>query len=233
MKISSFIVASDKAWVEDSPVKKAYKSIYIDSAEKEEQTQFVFIILITLFIIIIVCCIIEVYRTDRAHKRRIERETDESIILSKEQAKQMQEAVVGPKFSYRPVSDLDNEVQKKPAEPLVGILKNGSLSKQHSMPEGEKLTKNTGISGEQNLNWNVCIKNSQIALAESQLIDHEPQWDSLIGSQSSLKATNLDDGDDDSASETDLLVSTDPTSLKNSAPLSSISEVTLDKLPLD
>lgn len=152
VKISSFIVASDKAWVEDSPVKKAYKSIYIDSAEKEEQTQFVFIILITLFIIIIVCCIIEVYRTDRAHKRRIERETDESIILSKEQAKQMQEAVVGPKFSYRPVSDLDNEVQKKPAEPLVGILKNGSLSKQHSMPEGEKLTKNTGISGEQNLN---------------------------------------------------------------------------------
>lgn len=78
-----------------------------------------------------------------------------------------------------------------------------------------------------------ALKNSQIALAESQLIDHEPQWDSLIGSQSSLKATNLDDGDDDSASETDLLVSTDPTSLKNSAPLSSISEVTLDKLPLD
>ena len=76
--------------------------------------------------------------------------------------------------------------------------------------------------------------NSQIALAESQLIDHEPQWDSLIiGSQSSLKATNLDDGDDDSSSETDLLVSTDPTSLKNSAPLSSISEVTLDKLPID
>lgn len=216
-------------------MKKIYKSDYIDSAEKEEQTQFVFIILISLFIIIIICCIIEVYRTDRAHKRRIERETDESIILSKEQAKQMQEAV-GPKFSYRPVSDLDNEITaKKPSEPLVGILKNGNLSKQqppYTNPEGDKLMKNSGITGEfRVIKLTHSLTHTTI---ESQLIDHEPQWESLIGSQSSIKTSNSAESDDESSiNETDLLVSMDPTSLKNSAPLSSISEVTLDKFPKD
>ena len=35
LKYLHLFVASDKAWVEDSPVKKPYKSIYIDSAEKD------------------------------------------------------------------------------------------------------------------------------------------------------------------------------------------------------
>lgn len=98
-------LGTDKNWVEDSPARKPYKSIYIDtSRDKEEQTQFVFIILTSLFIIIIVCCIIEVYRTDRQHKKRIERETDESIILSKEQATKNHESPGSRKFSYKPVS---------------------------------------------------------------------------------------------------------------------------------
>lgn len=65
---------------------------------------------------------------------------------------------------------------------------------------------------------------------ESQLIDHEPGWDSLVlGSQNSLKTPNIDED----ANETDMLVSTNPTSLLNAAPLSSISEVTLDKFETD
>lgn len=60
-------------------------------------------------------------------------------------------------------------------------------------------------------------------------MDHEPQWESLIGSQNSLKApSNDEDADMDTA---DLLVSNDPASLANLAPMSSISEVTLDKFP--
>lgn len=98
-------LGTDKNWVEDSPARNPYKSIYIDtSRDKEEQTQFVFIILTSLFIIIIVCCIIEVYRTDQQHKKRIERETDESIILSKEQATKNHESPGSRKFSYKPVS---------------------------------------------------------------------------------------------------------------------------------
>lgn len=65
--------------------------------------------------------------------------------------------------------------------------------------------------------------------AESQLMDHEPQWDSLIGSQNSLKAQSNDDDIDMYAD--DLLVSNVPSSLANLAPMSSISEVTLDKFP--
>lgn len=63
-------------------------------------------------------------------------------------------------------------------------------------------------------------------------MDHEPQWESLVGSQNSIKAQNIDDDSESGANDTDdLLVSNDPSSLANLAPLSSISEVTLDKFP--
>lgn len=112
-----------------------------------------FIVLIVLFVVIIICCIIEVYRTDRQHKKRIERETDESIIWSKEQAAKIHESPGSRKFShkseYKPVSFEDLDVKgNKPGEPLIGILKNGSVSKQ--MIESERPPKdvNGGIRGE-------------------------------------------------------------------------------------
>jgi hypothetical protein len=141
-------LSSDKAWVEDSPPKIAYKSIYVDNDEKEEQTQFVFVVLVTLFVVIIICCIIEVYRTDRAHKRRIERETDESIILSKEQAAKMHESPGSRKFSYKPVAFEDPEAKSgKSGEPLVSILKNGSTPRQSVEFEKPPKDPNGGIRG--------------------------------------------------------------------------------------
>ncbi|KAL7024734.1 hypothetical protein ACKWTF_013185 [Chironomus riparius] len=123
-------LGTDKNWVEESPTRKPYKLDYVDNGEKEEQTQFVFIILITIFVVIIICCIIEVYRTDRAHKKRVERETDESIIWAKEQATKMHESS-SARLSFKSIaSDHDNEAKIKvinePTPPLVGILKNGS-----------------------------------------------------------------------------------------------------------
>lgn len=97
--LQNISLGSDKAWVEDMPHRIPYKSVYIDSSEEEEQTQVVFIILISLFIIIIICCAIEVYRTDRAHKKRIERETDEGIYRTKQQAQEQFR-----KLSYKSVS---------------------------------------------------------------------------------------------------------------------------------
>ena len=116
--------------MEDSPIRKPYKLDYVDNGEKEEQTQFVFIILITFFVVIIICCIIEVYRTDRAHKKRVERETDESIIWAKEQATKMHESSSARLSFKSTASDHDNETKIKvinePTPPLVSILKNGS-----------------------------------------------------------------------------------------------------------
>lgn len=147
--ILNISLGSDKAWDQDSPVRKPYKSIYVDNDEKEEQTQFVFIVLITLFIVIIICCMIEVYRTDRQHKKRIERETDESIIWSKEQASKMHESPGSRKFSYKPVQFEDPEIkQAKSNEPLVGILKNGSATKQVVDIEKPPKDPNGGIRGE-------------------------------------------------------------------------------------
>lgn len=86
-------IGTAKTWVEDAPKRIPYTSSYPQDGKKEEKTQAVFTILTAFFIIIIVCCLIEVYRSDRAHKRRIERETDESIILSREQAAKYQESL--------------------------------------------------------------------------------------------------------------------------------------------
>lgn len=110
---------SDISWVENEPTRIPFHSQYVGSSQKEEKTQVVFITLTTLFVVIVIGCIIEVYRTNRAHKKRIERETDEGIIWSKEQATKQHEATTpsgggggvggvsgggGKAFGYKPVS---------------------------------------------------------------------------------------------------------------------------------
>lgn len=107
--------------MENEPERIPFKSQYVGSSQKEEKTQVVFITLTTLFVVIVIGCIIEVYRTNRAHEKRLERETDEGIIWSKEQATKLMEVnqtaasaaapgsstpVTGGKttFGYKPVN---------------------------------------------------------------------------------------------------------------------------------
>lgn len=93
-------IGPTKIWVVDAPKRVPYLSNFPQHDEQDDKTQVVFTILTAFFIVIIVCCLIEVYRTDRAYKKRIERETDESIIWSREQASKILD---GGK-SYKPVS---------------------------------------------------------------------------------------------------------------------------------
>jgi len=67
------------------------KFVY-DVDKKEDSTQMLFITLTSVFVIIVICCMLEVYRSHLAYKKRIERETDEDIIWSKEQATKMHES---------------------------------------------------------------------------------------------------------------------------------------------
>ncbi|XP_034105245.1 axotactin isoform X1 [Drosophila albomicans] len=134
-------------WVEEPPQRVPYISKFVyDVDKKEDSTQMLFITLTTVFVIIVICCLLEVYRSHLAYKKRIERETDEDIIWSKEQATKMHESpgVKGatssgpgggttagagnalPPYSYKALPQED----KKPGNgtPLVGILKNGNAT---------------------------------------------------------------------------------------------------------
>lgn len=103
-----FAQGSDKSWNENEPKRIPYKSQHVDLFRKEEKTQVVFIVLTILFVVIVICCLIEVYRTNRAHKKRIERETDESIIWAKEQAAKIHEN----SFAYKPVRIFHDRISK-------------------------------------------------------------------------------------------------------------------------
>ncbi|KAM7357468.1 axotactin isoform 3-T7 [Cochliomyia hominivorax] len=125
---------SAENWVEEPPQRIPYVAKYVyDESTKEDSTQVVFITLTALFVIIVICCLLEVYRSHLAYKRRIERETDEDIIWSKEQATKMHESpgVAGQPYVYKalPVDE------KKPGNgaPLVGILKNGNSASNGSI----------------------------------------------------------------------------------------------------
>lgn len=94
--------------MEEPPQRIPYVAKYVyDVSTKEDSTQVVFITLTSLFVIIVICCLIEVYRSHLAYKRRIERETDEDIIWSKEQATKMHESpgVGGQPYVYKAVSN--------------------------------------------------------------------------------------------------------------------------------
>lgn len=95
--------------MENEPERMPFQSQYVSSSEQEEKTQVVFVTLTAIFVLIVIGCAIEVYRTHRAHKKRLERETDESIIWSKEQATKLMEvgaSAAGGKtlLGYKPVS---------------------------------------------------------------------------------------------------------------------------------
>uniref|UniRef100_A0A1I8Q8E8 Uncharacterized protein n=1 Tax=Stomoxys calcitrans TaxID=35570 RepID=A0A1I8Q8E8_STOCA len=122
-------------WVDDPPLRIPYVAKYVyDVSTKEDSTQVVFITLTSLFVIIVICCLIEVYRSHLAYKRRIERETDEDIIWSKERATKMHESpgVGGQPYVYKALP----AEEKKPGTgaPLVGILKNGSIKRNGDLP---------------------------------------------------------------------------------------------------
>lgn len=104
----------------------------MNQSKEEDKTQVVFIALTSVFVIIVVCCLIEVYRSDREYKKRLERQTDEDIILSKEQAAKMHfesanAANATKGFNYKAVA-LDEKKENGSTKPLVGILKNGNAT---------------------------------------------------------------------------------------------------------
>lgn len=230
-------LGTDKTWNNDPPARKPYKSIYVDSKHKEENID-VFIILTSIFIIIIACCIIEVYRTDRQHKRRIERETDESIIWSKEQATKLHESPGAPKGPRHSIKAITFEEDKPKPQ---GILKNGNVNHvkiaQAPPPapiiDDKEVQVKAGIRGNY---FNYTLESKQIVLlysTDSQLMDHEIPWDSAE-SQNLLDSSEPQSIDDSASDEDDsnneMLVNSN--SLRGAAPLASISELTLDKLEL-
>lgn len=141
--------ALDKTWAEEPPVRIPY-TMRINTKEKEEKTQVVFVTLTVIFIVILICCGIEVYRTNRAHKKRLERETDEGIIRSKEQATKLHESPGGgvKQYSYKPVpTEEDNKLNGANGSgtnmPIVGILKNNGIAGTTILEEPEGATSET------------------------------------------------------------------------------------------
>lgn len=142
--------ALDKTWAEEPPVRIPY-TMRINTKEKEEKTQVVFITLTVIFIVILICCAIEVYRTNRAHKKRIERETDEGIIRSKEQATKLHESPGGggnKPYNYKAVPTTEEETKLNGSNggagtnnmTIVGILKNNGIAGTTILEEPEGAT---------------------------------------------------------------------------------------------
>ncbi|XP_050095320.1 axotactin isoform X1 [Anopheles aquasalis] len=168
----------DKNWVVDAPTRVPYKAVHFDPSQKEEKTQVVFIALTAVFVIIVVCCLIEVYRSDREYRKRQERQTDEDIIWSKEQAAKMQlesstTSIKG--FGYKSVPGDD---KKDNGKPLVGILKNGNAT-----APAEKIVEKP------------IVEAVTGGIRDSQLIDHELQWESLVAEENESLLTKSPSGD--------------------------------------
>ncbi|EAL40109.3 AGAP006512-PA [Anopheles gambiae str. PEST] len=171
----------DKNWVVDAPTRLPYKAVYFDPSTKEEKTQVVFITLTAIFVIIVVCCLIEVYRSDREYRKRIERQTDEDIIWSKEQAAKMQieTSTTNVKgFSYKSIPS--DEKKDNGAKPLVGILKNGSVTAASEKPPPPVATV-AAAPVESPTQSNGTAETGGIR--DSQLLDHELQWESLAAEE--------------------------------------------------
>lgn len=82
------------------------------------------ITLAILFLAIIIACAFEVYRSNRAYAKRIERETDEGIIRSKEEAAKIHET---PKMALKGVSFNAVPLTEPPPLPYESITNQVAL----------------------------------------------------------------------------------------------------------
>ncbi|KAM3960760.1 axotactin [Aphomia sociella] len=90
----SFLISVDKTWVEDPPSRIPYDSLYQQPDAEEENTDKFFIALIVIFILGLCYTGSHMWRTHKAHKLRLEKETDENIMRNKEKAIKLQEPAV-------------------------------------------------------------------------------------------------------------------------------------------
>ncbi|KAJ0178446.1 hypothetical protein K1T71_006269 [Dendrolimus kikuchii] len=90
----SFLISVDKTWVEDPPSRIPYDSLYLQPDTEEESTDKVFIALIVIFISGLCYCGYHMWRTHKTHKINLEKQADENILRSKEQASRLQEPSV-------------------------------------------------------------------------------------------------------------------------------------------
>ncbi|XP_065086426.1 axotactin isoform X2 [Ochlerotatus camptorhynchus] len=185
--------ATVKNWVVDPPARIPYLAIHQTKTEQKDTTQVVFITLTVVFVVIVTCCLIEVYRSDREYKKRQERKTDEDIILSKEQAAKMQYESSTPNvkgYNYKAIP-LDEKKENGTSKPLVGILKNGSVTPPINGDAGQK-TPDANHKDEKDMQLLTGIR-------ESQLMDHELQWESLAAEEAEALVKLDDESVDDTA----------------------------------
>lgn len=174
---------SAENWVEEPPQRIPYVAKYVyDESTKEDSTQVVFITLTTLFVIIVICCLLEVYRSHLAYKRRIERETDEDIIWSKEQATKMHESpgVQGQPYAYKAVRLKKKTQRYENKQNRSGLIEILILSLKYlQLPVDEKKPGNgaplVGILKNGNSASNGSIKRNGDAQIETRIEEEEEE----------------------------------------------------------
>ncbi|XP_041986307.1 contactin-associated protein-like 5 isoform X2 [Aricia agestis] len=90
----SFLVSMDKTWVEDPPSRLPYDLLHQLPDAEEENTDKFFIALIVIFILGLCYCGSHMWRTQKAYKLRLEKETDDNIMRNKEKATKLMEPSV-------------------------------------------------------------------------------------------------------------------------------------------
>ncbi|XP_048487493.1 contactin-associated protein-like 4 [Plutella xylostella] len=109
----SFLISVDKTWVEDPPSRVPYESSYQEPDAEEENTDRFFIALIVVYILGLCYCASHMWRTQKAYKLRLEKETDENIMRNKEKATKLQE----PAVSYLQLNKEEGESKEGEKKP--------------------------------------------------------------------------------------------------------------------
>ncbi|PZC82361.1 hypothetical protein B5X24_HaOG210664 [Helicoverpa armigera] len=102
----SFLISVDKTWVEDPPSRNPYDSLYQQPDTEEDNTDNFFIALICVFLLGLCYCGYHMWRTHKAYKLSLEKQTDENIMRSKEHATKLQEPTISfLQLNKDPLSD--------------------------------------------------------------------------------------------------------------------------------
>ncbi|XP_045517931.1 contactin-associated protein-like 2 isoform X1 [Pieris brassicae] len=115
----SFLISVDKTWVEDPPSRLPFDSLHTQPDAEEESTDRIFIALIVIFVCCLCYCGSHMWRTQKAYKLRLEKETDENILRNKEKATKLQE----PSVSFLQIKEeTEKEGDKKSNGVVIDVV---------------------------------------------------------------------------------------------------------------
>ncbi|CAH2242739.1 jg11897 [Pararge aegeria aegeria] len=188
----SFLISVDKTWVEDPPSRVPYDSLNLQPDTEEENTDKFFIALTVIFLLGLCYTGSHMWRTHKAYKLRLEKETDENIMRNKEKATKLQEPSVSLVQLTKDEETKDGE--RKPNGVVIDIIPAIIIEASEDKPPSRRGSLRFRDMVDKDIAWEPLEEKDEILENEE---EDDEEVDEVVEDEEEDKESASDEASDD------------------------------------